>query len=77
MKRSDLTTTAVLTAVRDHAFGAFEYLAAQYPPKVVLAAFDRDARKGLIEYGVSQRCPWLSPAGRWYLQADRAPLDRK
>ncbi|WP_043193671.1 hypothetical protein [Streptomyces sp. NRRL F-2664] len=76
MKRSDLTTATVLAAVRDHATYAFERLASQYPPKVVQAAFDRDGRKGLLECGVSLQRPWLSPAGRWYLQVDRSPCDR-
>jgi hypothetical protein len=64
MKRSDLTTAEALTAVHQHGYGAFEYLSASYPVKVVRAAFARDDRAGLLEYGVSADRPWLTPAGQ-------------
>ncbi|MGW2582945.1 hypothetical protein ACWCYZ_16690 [Streptomyces virginiae] len=71
MKRSDLTTTTLLTAIEAHGPGAFAVLTVGYPPKVVHAAYDRDLRRGLLECGVSLRTAWLSPSGRWYLARKR------
>jgi hypothetical protein len=73
VKRSDLATSEVLAAVRDHRFRAFEYLADRYPAKVVAAAFSRDVRAGLLEYGVSLVRPWLEPAGERLLAAGGGP----
>lgn len=63
MKRSDLTTEAVLTAVRDHFPFAYEHLAEQYPGKVVIAAFEREVRRDRLDYGVSLARPFLTPKG--------------
>lgn len=62
MKRSNVTTSAVLAAVaeRNRCAALFD----QYPEKVVLAALEREDRRGLIECGVSLRTAWLTPAGR-------------
>lgn len=68
MKRSDLTTAQVLEAVHTHGFSAFEHLAETYPEKIVQAAFERDVRSGLLEYGVSLGRPWLSPTGKRQLE---------
>lgn len=68
MKRADLTTYDVLTAVREHRFSAFEQRAEKYPAKVVRAAIARDVGAGLLEYGVSADRPWLSPAGEHQLE---------
>ncbi|MFE3577861.1 hypothetical protein [Streptomyces vinaceus] len=62
-KRADLPTEVVLHAVAEHEFHAFEHLAAQHPAKVVQAAMRRDIRRGLLEYGVSEIRPWLTPLG--------------
>jgi hypothetical protein len=62
VKRSDLGTAEVLSAIRDHGSKAFEHLAATYPAKIVRAAFARDGRTGLLDFGVSLDRPWLSPA---------------
>ncbi|MFF2331814.1 MULTISPECIES: hypothetical protein [unclassified Streptomyces] len=64
MKRSDLSTPAVLRAVRDHGTSAYEHLAAHYPHKIIRAAFARDRRSRLIECGVTVDRPWLTEAGR-------------
>lgn len=64
MKRADLATMTVLTAVAAHGAQAFEHLTADYPPKIVTAAMARDTRAGLLECGVSAVRPWLTPAGR-------------
>lgn len=62
MKRADLPTRTVLEAVRDGA--AWGTLARHYPPKVVLAALNRELRSGHIEYGTSIASPWLTRAGQ-------------
>lgn len=63
MKRADLTTKTVLEAVCDHFPYAYEHLVRDYPGKVVLAAFEREYRKGLLEYGVTEARPFLTPEG--------------
>lgn len=63
MKRSDLTTREVLSAVRRHRVGAFERLLSKYPEKIIRAAIDRDIRTGMLDYGVTADRPWLTPEG--------------
>ncbi|MFE0699131.1 hypothetical protein [Streptomyces sp. NPDC058872] len=65
MKRSDLSTETVLTAVATYGSRAFEHLEADYPPKIVAAAMARDTSAGLLDYGVSAVRPWLTPAGKY------------
>jgi hypothetical protein len=67
VKRSDLDTRDVVTAVQQHQFRAFEALAEQYPEKIVQAAFSRDVRSGYLDYGVALERPWLTPAGEQLL----------
>ena len=62
MKRSDLTTQAVLEAVRDG--GAWDALTSRYPEKVVLAALVREDRAGRIDYGTTITRPWLTGKGK-------------
>ncbi|MEU0991944.1 hypothetical protein [Streptomyces sp. NPDC005953] len=69
MKRSDLSTREVLTAIREHQFNAFQVLASKYPSKVVRAALTREAKAGRLEYGVSLDRPWLTPHGERQLDA--------
>jgi hypothetical protein len=69
MKRADLDTITVLTAIRDHEFGAFGVLAERFPPKVVLAAFAREHRARRTEFGVVEHRPWLTDKGWAVLRA--------
>ncbi|MFG2412289.1 hypothetical protein [Streptomyces goshikiensis] len=62
-KRADLSTGEVLRAVAARKFQAFEYLVQKYPAKVVQAAMRRDIQRGLLDYGVSEIRPWLTPLG--------------
>lgn len=66
MKRKDLDTLTVLTAIKEHGVEAIDHLLETYPEKIVLAAYRRDAR--YIDYGVSERRPWLEPPGIRYLR---------
>jgi hypothetical protein len=75
VKRSDLASVAVLAAVRERRFEAFEHLCEQHPAKVVRAAISRDVRAGLLECGVSLDRPWLSPAGEQRLSTERGERD--
>lgn len=59
MKRSDLTTQKVVETIDRWRFRAWEYLCLQYPPKIVYAAFLRDVRKGVLDYGVCVERPWI------------------
>jgi hypothetical protein len=64
MKRSDITTDALLTAVDKLGTAAWTHLAGRYPPKLLLSAIERDVRGGYLEYGVSPTYPWLTEKGR-------------
>jgi hypothetical protein len=46
---------------------AWERLVERYPPKLVLAALEREYRAGRLECGVSERRPWLTAKGAAYL----------
>lgn len=70
MKRSDLPTAIVLEAIEQHGVEAIDYLREEFPEKVILAAFRRDA--AYLDYGVSERRPWLEPAGTRYLREMRS-----
>ena len=64
MQRKDLDTLTVLRAIEQHGLEAIEHLLDAYPEKVILAAYRRDA--AYLDYGVSERRPWLEPAGKRY-----------
>jgi hypothetical protein len=70
-KRADIPTSVVLAAVSVYRFRAFETLSATYPEKVVHAAYLRDARRGLLEFGTSERRPWITPEGREWIEHER------
>jgi hypothetical protein len=63
VKRSDLPTVVVLAMVKMYQLRTFEVLSTVYPPKIVLAAFDRDVNKGYLEYGTTVARPWLESKG--------------
>ncbi|MFE2934866.1 hypothetical protein [Streptomyces sp. NPDC059278] len=63
MKRSDVTTAITLTALITHGLRAWEHLTETYPAKVVLAAYEREHRRGNIDYGCTLRLPWITPKG--------------
>lgn len=65
-KRADLPTPTVLEAVATHGRYAIEHLLHAYPEKVILAAYRRDA--GYLDYGTSERRPWLTPEGKRHLR---------
>ena len=67
MKRSDLSTTELLETVDRYRTAAWGVLTDKYPPKLVLAAIDRDTRRGLLNWGVSPVYPWLTEKGRMRL----------
>lgn len=69
MKRSDLTTLAVLEAVEAYGVEAIDNLLDAYPDKVILAAYRRDSR--YLDYGTSELRPWLTPEGKRYLRERR------
>lgn len=64
MKRSDLTTGMILRAVDQYGVHAWERLTDRYPPKVVLAAIQREVDADRLDYGVALHRPFLTPAGR-------------
>ena len=72
MATKDITDAQVCAAVADARLGsipllpAYELLAARtgQPAKVCWRAPERADRRGLVEYGVSLRYPWLTPAGK-------------
>jgi len=66
MKRKDLDTLTVLTAINEHGADAIDHLLETYPEKIILAAYRRDA--AYLDYGVSERRPWLEPEGRRYIR---------
>lgn len=70
MKRSDLDTRTVLEAIRQGA--AFGRLGEHHPPKVVLAALEREVRAGRIEYGTSIASPWITDEGQAWIAQDAA-----
>lgn len=70
MKRADLPTVVVLEAIEKHGVEAIEHLLEDYPEKVILAAYRRDG--AYLDYGVSERRPWLEPAGVRYLREMRS-----
>jgi hypothetical protein len=63
MKRSDLSTERLLRAVATYRTSAWGVLTDVFPPKVVLAAIEREVRAGRLEYGVWAGWPWLTPKG--------------
>lgn len=64
MKRSDLSSRLILSAVEAHGVNAWEILAGRYPPKIVLAAMQREVDAGNLDYGVALHRPWLTDKGR-------------
>jgi hypothetical protein len=68
VKRSDLGTRMILGTVDYWGLHhAWERLVEKYPPKLVLAALEREYRAGRLECGVSERRPWLTAKGAAYL----------
>lgn len=74
MKRSDITDHDVVAACAAQTLGAMSlHLLIAHtgaPAKVALAAMDRAASRGLIDYGVSLRTAWPTPAGQALLTTD-------
>lgn len=73
----DITDLEVLRAVRDRAANRngprlCELLSERtgQPVKACLRAIERVSRRGLIDYGVSLGCPWLTEDGRALLDSD-------
>lgn len=64
MKRADLTTPMILAAVHAHGVDAWEVLTADYPPKLILAALQREVDAGRLDYGVALHRPFLTDKGR-------------
>lgn len=73
-RRSDLSTLVVLQAIQTYELDAWEFLTQglNVPPKVALAALDRDYSAGLVQYGGSLRRCWLTIAGEQLLAAAQA-----
>jgi hypothetical protein len=57
----------ILEAVATYGVHAWEVLAETCPPKLVLAAFQREVDAGRLDYGVALRRPFLTPEGKAYL----------
>lgn len=72
MATKDISDVQVCAAVADARIGsvplrpAYELLVERtgQPAKVCWRALERADRRGLVEYGVSLRYPWLTPAGK-------------
>lgn len=71
MKRSDLSTLELCQAIAEHGVQAWEHLVVRFPPKVVLAAIDRDTNAKFVSWGVAQRRPFLDERGEALLAAER------
>ena len=73
MKRSDLDTFTVLSAVADNpplgSMDAFNKFCETYPPNLVLAAWNREIDAHRLDYGVSPRTSWITPEGRAWLDS--------
>lgn len=67
MKRSDLPTVSVLSAVNTFGFKAYHVLSQFIPPKIVAAAFSRDIGSGYLECGVSELKPWITAKGAGFM----------
>lgn len=69
MKTADITDEAVCLAYAEGrllGFFADAILGERYPDfpdKVLYRAMERAHRRGLVDYGVSLRAGWLTPAG--------------
>lgn len=72
-KRSDVRTGLLLAAVYRYGMDAFEKLCAIWPRKVVLAAIERDTRRGLLSWGVCPQRPFLTEQGETYLKGWPSP----
>lgn len=70
-KRSDVTTELLCWAIHCHGVEALDYLHAflLIPPKVLVAAVDRDTRHGFVNWGVSVWRPFLDGRGVVLVQA--------
>jgi hypothetical protein len=73
MKRADLTTRMVLAAVEAHGVWAWETLVREYPPKLVLAAYQREVDAGRLNYGVALHRPFLDDKGKAFLASEDSP----
>lgn len=70
IQRKNLPTLTVLTVVESYRTSAYAALCLFYPPKVVLAAFRRDERKGWLDYGTSEAYPWITGEGSALMEAN-------
>lgn len=75
MKRADLDTATVLRTLARYTLDAYDVLAQRFPRKIVLAAFEREVDRGLIEYGTWLGRPWLTPEGRQWLAENVGTMD--
>jgi hypothetical protein len=73
MKRSDLDSQLILGTVACWGVHAWERLVEKYPPKLVLAAIEREVGAGRLNYGVAMRRPFLTDQGRAAIQ-DQEPF---
>ena len=83
MKRSDIPTVGVLSAVQCYRTtgkgNLIELLMKMFnaPEKLVYSALERDEDRGFLEYGVSIRCCWLTRKGIEYLESIKPPKSFK
>jgi hypothetical protein len=63
-KRSDLSSRLLLSTFDYWGTSAWYRLTERFPPKLALAAIERDVSRGLLDYGVSPRMAFLTDAGR-------------
>jgi hypothetical protein len=69
-KRSDVTTRMLLQHIKEHDTYAWEHLCRRFPAKVVLAAYNRDLDRGLLNFGVALRRAFLTDKGKNWLRDD-------
>lgn len=77
MQVKDIPDVTVLRAVSDSNMGGYDISSFMMllnrtgaPPKVVLRKMEKLAGKGLIEYGTSINCCWLTKSGQIRLDND-------
>jgi hypothetical protein len=70
MKRSDLDSQLILGAVAYWGVHAWERPVEKYPPKLVLAAIEREVNAGRLNYGVAMRRPFLTDQGQEAIQGE-------
>lgn len=78
MKRKDISDLEVLKAYREHHADIYntpfpyEILAKKFgcDEKLAYSACERALKKGLLDYGVSLRCGWITDKGNELLAID-------